>query len=75
MEIVYTTSTNEGQIGLPTRLLEVLGLKAGDPIRVRAGARQVIIAPVRYVADEIAGTIKLTEDQIKEVMRLEEFAL
>jgi bifunctional DNA-binding transcriptional regulator/antitoxin component of YhaV-PrlF toxin-antitoxin module len=46
MENTYFLTSTRGRVGLPTALLKLLGLRAGEPVRLTTRARQIIITPL-----------------------------
>ena len=71
METATITPTTDGQIGLPARLIQYLGPKIGEKVRIQNRNRQIIMASARSVADELWGTIPLDPAKVQEVLDIE----
>jgi antitoxin component of MazEF toxin-antitoxin module len=50
MESTYVLTATRGGVGLPAALLKLLGLRAGEPVRLTTRAQQIIITPLNQPA-------------------------
>ena len=54
MENTYVLTATRGGVGLPAALLKLLGLRAGEPVRLTTRAQQIIITPLNQpTSDEL----------------------
>ncbi|MDI6736549.1 MAG: hypothetical protein QME42_10250 [bacterium] len=61
----------KGEIKLPMGIIGNLGVKPGEKLEVRIKNRQVILSPIKGVADELWGSIKCSKEEIEEVIDME----
>jgi antitoxin component of MazEF toxin-antitoxin module len=50
MENTYVLTSTRGGVGLPAALLKLLGLRAGEPVRLTTCEQQIIITPLNQPA-------------------------
>jgi AbrB family looped-hinge helix DNA binding protein len=60
MEPLFATVSSKGQIVIPARLRESLGIEAGTRVRFREEAGELVLSPVteqaaRHILDELCG--------------------
>lgn len=73
MEISHSRINQNKQIKIPDKILDMLGLKSGEEIRMTVVNQKLIVEASSDPLDELTGIIKIKQSEADELIESEEW--
>ncbi|CAG0955774.1 hypothetical protein METP2_00488 [Methanosarcinales archaeon] len=73
MEVAHSKITRNKHIEIPDKILEMLGLRSGEEIRMTVINKKLIVEASSDPVDELAGIIELKEAEAEELIESKEW--
>lgn len=73
LEVSHSRITQNKQIKIPEKILDMLGLKSGEEIRMTVVNKKLIVEASSDPVDELSGIIKIKETEAEKLIESEEW--
>jgi antitoxin component of MazEF toxin-antitoxin module len=73
MEISHSRINQNKQIRIPDKILDMLGLKSGEEIRMTVVNKKLIVEASSDPVDELTGIIKIKQSEADKLIESEEW--
>jgi bifunctional DNA-binding transcriptional regulator/antitoxin component of YhaV-PrlF toxin-antitoxin module len=73
MEVSHSRINQNKQIKIPDKILDMLGLKSGEEIRMTVVNHKLIVEASSDPLDELTGIIKIKQSEADELIESEEW--
>ncbi|MGB8218232.1 MAG: AbrB/MazE/SpoVT family DNA-binding domain-containing protein [Candidatus Methanoperedens sp.] len=73
LEISHSKITENKQIKIPDKILDMLGLKSGEEIKMTVVNKKLIVEASSDPVDELSGIIKIKETEAEKLIESEEW--
>lgn len=73
MEVSHSRITQNKQIKIPDKILDILGLKSGEEIRMTVVNKKLIVEPSSDPVDELSGIIEIKKTEAEKLIESEEW--
>jgi antitoxin component of MazEF toxin-antitoxin module len=73
MEVSHSIINQNKQIKIPDKILDMLGLKSGEEIRMTVVNKKLIVEASSEPVDELAGIIKIKQCDVDKLIESEEW--
>ena len=73
MEISHSRINQNKQIKIPDKILDMLGLKSGEEIKMTVVNRKLIVEASSDPVDELTGIIKIKQNEADKLIESEEW--
>jgi bifunctional DNA-binding transcriptional regulator/antitoxin component of YhaV-PrlF toxin-antitoxin module len=73
MEVSHSRINQNKQIKIPDKILDMLGLKSGEEIRMTVVNQKLIVEASSDPLDELTGIIKIKQSEADELIESEEW--
>lgn len=73
LEASHSRITQNKQIKIPDKILDMLGLKSGEEIRMTVVNKKLIVEASSDPVDELSGIIKIKETEAEKLIESEEW--
>ena len=73
LEVSHSRITQNKQIKIPDKILDMLGLKSGEEIRMTVVNKKLIVEASSDPVDELSGIIKIQETEAEKLIESEEW--
>ncbi|PWB50021.1 MAG: hypothetical protein C3F06_13025 [Candidatus Methanoperedenaceae archaeon] len=73
MEVIHSKITRNKQIQIPEKILDMLGLKSGENIRMTVINNKLIVEASTDLVEGLTGIIEIKETEAKKLIEAEEW--
>lgn len=73
MEVIHSKITRNKQIQIPEKILDMLGLKSGEDIRMTVINNKLIVEASTDLVEGLTGIIEIKETEAKKLIEAEEW--
>ncbi len=73
LEVSHSRITQNKQIKIPDKILDMLGLKSGEEIKMTVVNKKLIVEASSDPVDELSGIIKIKETEAEKLIESEEW--
>ncbi len=73
LEVSHSRITENKQIKIPDKILDMLGLKSGEEIKMTVVNKKLIVEASSDPVDELSGIIKIKETEAEKLIESEEW--
>jgi len=73
MEVSHSRINQKKQIKIPDKILDMLGLKSGEEIKMTVVNRKLIVEASSDPVDELTGIIKIKQSEADKLIESEEW--
>ncbi len=73
LEVSHSRITQNKQIEIPDKVLDMLGLKSGEEIKMTVVNKKLIVEASTDPVDELSGIIKIKETEAEKLIESEEW--
>jgi bifunctional DNA-binding transcriptional regulator/antitoxin component of YhaV-PrlF toxin-antitoxin module len=73
MEVIHSKITRNKQIQIPEKILDMLGLKSGEDIRMMVINNKLIVEASTDLVEGLTGIIEIKETEAKKLIEAEEW--
>ncbi len=73
VEVAHSRITRSKQIQIPEKILDMLGLKSGEEVRMTVANKKLIVEASKDPVDDLAGIIEIKETEAEKLIESEEW--